>query len=224
MSSADLWYDRFFSHEYLRFDEHPHTHLEIDFLIQTLALTPSDHILDVACGYGRHTIPLARQEYRITGMDRSPVMLQEARTRACGLKIPPSFLQADMRDLPFFETFDIALNLFSSFGYFEEEDENFRVLQNISDVLVPGGLSLIETVNRDYVVRHNPSTQVYRPDNLLLIEERTFDPLTSRSQVDVTVLQNGHETRLHHSIRLYYSHRITHALNRIWARSHCCLG
>ena len=41
MSSADLWYDRFFSHEYLRFDEHPHTHLEIDFLIQTLALTTS---------------------------------------------------------------------------------------------------------------------------------------------------------------------------------------
>ena len=203
MSPADLWYDRFFSHEYLAFDEHPHTHLEVDFLIQTLDLTPQDHILDIACGYGRHMIPLAQQKYRITGMDRSPVMLQEARTRACGLKSPPSFLRADMRDLPFFETFDIALNLFSSFGYFEEEDENFRVLQNISDALVPGGLFLIETVNRDYVVRHNSPTQVYRPNNLLLIEERTFDPLTSRSRVDVTVLQNGHETRLHHSIRLY---------------------
>lgn len=77
------------------------------------------------------------------------------------------------------------------------------MLQNIVDALKPNGLFFLETANRDFIIAHNPPVQVYRPPNMTLIEERTFDSLTSRSQVDVTVIKNGKETHLHHSIRLY---------------------
>ena len=197
------WYERFFRHEYLAFDEHPQTGAEIDFLLQVLQPQSTARILDVGCGYGRHIIPLALKGYRTVGIDRSPVMLDAARGAANGPGLRPSLLRADMRALPFSEAFDIAVSLFSSFGYFEAEDENFRVLQSTANALAPGGRFLIETVNRDFLVRHLVPAQVYRPAGMFLVEEREFDPVTSRSRVDVTLIQEGRETHLHHSIRLY---------------------
>jgi len=197
------WYDRFFRHEYLVFDAHPNTDREIAFLLEAMRPEADARILDVGCGYGRHMIPLAQEGFFAVGLDRSPVMLSAARQKAAEARRPPVFLRADMRAIPFVDAFDIALSLFSSLGYFEAEDDNFRVLQNIAAALVPDGQLLIETVNRDFVVRHLVPTQVYRPPGMLLIEERQFDLVTSRSRVDVTVIQNGSETHLHHTIRLY---------------------
>jgi SAM-dependent methyltransferase len=194
------WYDRFFRHEYLVFDEHPETALEVDFIKQALLLKPETPVLDLCCGYGRHTIPLS-DSCRIVGLDRSDVMIGRARSDNPGTA---AFLQGDMLALPFQpETFSAVLSLFSSFGYFNDENQNYRVLQGISETLIPGGRFLIETVNREFVVRHSAPQQVYRPENMTLIEERSFDPISSRSHVDVTVFQDGRETHLHHSIRIY---------------------
>ena len=193
------WYDRFFRHEYLTFDEHPETDLEVDFVQQALNLTPETRVLDLCCGYGRHTIPLSKH-CDITGLDRSPVMLE----RAAQTDRTSSFVRGDMRHLPFPEgQFDAIVSLFSSFGYFDNEDENYRVLQGVSECLAVGGRFLIETVNREFVVRHSAPQQVYRPGNMTLIEERSFDPISSRTHVEVTVFEDGRETRLHHSIRIY---------------------
>jgi len=159
--------------------------------------------LDVGCGYGRHLLPIDRKGYDITGVDRSGVMLARARGAAKKAKQDIRLVRADMRELPFTSAFDYCISLFSSFGYFDSEDENFQVLRSISDALFPGGRFLIETANRDFVVRHLVPTQVYRPEGMLLIEERQFSARTSRSLVNVTVMQNGEETQLHHSIRLY---------------------
>lgn len=193
------WYDRFFRQEYLAFDEHPDTDLEVEFLVRTLRLESAARILDVGCGYGRHILPLFRKGYAVVGIDRSPVMLTAARRAADDLLL----VRADMRALPFHRQFDIALSLFTSFGYFDSEDDNFRVLKGIADSLVQGGRFLIETANRDFVVRHSVPVQVYRPAGMLLIEERQFDPVSGRSRVDVTVVRKGRQTHLFHSIRLY---------------------
>ena len=200
MSGHDLpWYDRFFRHEYLAFDDHPETDLEIEFVRNSLSLTTETNLLDLCCGYGRHAIPLSTH-CNVTGLDRSPVMLDRAGSsqNSCHL------VRGDMRNLPFAsESFDALTSLFSSIGYFDDENENYRVLRNISDVLRVGGRFLIETVNREFVVRHSAPQQIYRPEGMTLIEERSFDPISSRTHVDVTVFQDGRETRLSHSIRIY---------------------
>ncbi|MDP6041580.1 MAG: class I SAM-dependent methyltransferase [Candidatus Latescibacteria bacterium] len=203
MPSSSPWFDRFFSHEYLSFDDHPHTALEVDFIHTVLSLNKNARLLDLGCGYGRHAIPLAQKNLKVVGLDRSPVLLGEAQSRAQQANPSPAFIRADVRTIPFTETFDAVISMFSSLGYFEDENENFLVLQNIANTLKPGGKLLIETANRDFVVRHNPPVQIYRPEDMTLIEEREFDALTSRSLVDVTIVQNGEETHLHHSIRLY---------------------
>jgi SAM-dependent methyltransferase len=202
-ANQDTWYDRFFQLEYLQFDDHPDTDLEVEFILQQFAAEKNEKFLDVGCGYGRHLLPIAQRGYDITGLDRSEIMLNRAKASASPESKAIGLVRADMRDLPFLDVFDYCMSLFSSFGYFESEDENFSVLQSISNALLPGGKFLIETANRDFVVRHLVATQIYRPNGMLLIEERQFNALSSRSRVDVTVIQNGEQTRLHHSIRLY---------------------
>jgi SAM-dependent methyltransferase len=203
MAEDSAWYDRFFSHEYLAFDDHPDTALEIEFLLSALALPPHSRLLDLGCGYGRHAIPLSLNELHVIGLDRSPELLQKA---ASNTDIDPtqlSLVRGDVRHLPFLDPFDAVISLFSSFGYFDDENENFQVLQNVSNALTPDGLFFIETANRDFILAHNPPVQIFRPGNMMVIEERSFDSLTSQSRVDVTVIQQGRETRLHHIIRLY---------------------
>jgi ubiquinone/menaquinone biosynthesis C-methylase UbiE len=200
------WYDRFFQHEYLSFDEHPGTQREVDFLVEVLRLSRGAHLLDLCCGYGRHAIPLSKNDLNVTGVDRSPVMLKRASERATedeGTSGNPDFVRADMSRLPFTSPFDAVISMFSSFGYFEDDDDNFRVLRQVSEVLKPDGLFLLETANREYVVRHFNPVQVYHPKGDLLIEERAFDVVSSRSHVNVTLISEGRETRLRHSIRLY---------------------
>jgi SAM-dependent methyltransferase len=195
------WFDRFFQHEYLSFDEHPKTEQEVDFVTDVLDLPQHALLLDLCCGYGRHTIPLSHRGIRTLGLDRSQVMLQRAAESRTGPT--PLLLRGDMSRLPFSSGgFDAVVNLFSSFGYFENDDD-FRVLQQIAGVLKPGGQFLIETVNREFVVRHFNPVQVYHPQGDILIEERAFDVVSGRSHVDVTLIKDGQTTELHHSVRLY---------------------
>jgi SAM-dependent methyltransferase len=197
------WYDRFFRHEYLAFDEHPDTDLEIDFLLNALQLPGASRLLDLGCGYGRHAIPLSQNDLKVIGLDRSSELLTEAVSRLSTQDTDISFVRGDVRHFPFGATFDAVISMFSSFGYFDDENENFRVLQNIADALKVGGLFFLETANRDFIIAHNPPVQIYRNEGMTLIEERKFDSLTSQSLVNVTVIQNGKETHLHHAIRLY---------------------
>ena len=193
--------------EYLLFDDHPDTAKEVAFIVETLGLKPNMRVLDLCCGYGRHTIPMTRQGISLVGFDLSPVLLKEAQKSLSGVKNPDgaesSLVRGDVRHLPFEGCCDAVISMFTSLGYFDDETENFNVLGEIKESLKPGGSLLIETVNRDAIVRHFRPTQVYHPDGMIVIEERRFDPVSGRSTVEVTVIKDGTETRLHHDIRLY---------------------
>jgi ubiquinone/menaquinone biosynthesis C-methylase UbiE len=134
-------------------------------------------VLDVPCGYGRHSIPLAAAGYRVTGVDRSQVMLDEARRRA-GDGETPRFVLSDMRGLPFPDaSFDAVLNLFSSLGYRGEEGDR-QALGEFRRVLRPGGALVIETMHRDRLMRiFQPDGWDELADGDLLLERRHFHQL-----------------------------------------------
>ena len=91
-------------------------------------------VLDAPCGFGRHSVPLARAGYRVVGADRSQVLLDEAAARR---RRRPKLVQADYRELPFADaSFDAALNLFSSIGYLGDEEDT-KALAEIRRVLRP---------------------------------------------------------------------------------------
>jgi SAM-dependent methyltransferase len=144
------WYKEWFGEEYLGLYSHrdePEAEAHVDFVERELGDRRPRAVLDLACGAGRHTAALRRRGYRTLGVDLSLTLLAHARRlpRAAG----------DMRCLPFTPgCFDWVLNFFTSFGYFEEERENFQVLEEIVRVLAPGGRFLIDIMNSAYTLRH----------------------------------------------------------------------
>jgi SAM-dependent methyltransferase len=170
-----------------------------------LAQTPDGgDVLDVPCGFGRHTLPLARAGYRTTGVDRSAALLAEARRRS-GDGPGPELVAADYRALPLpDEAFDTAVNLFTSLGYLGDE-EDVRVLAEIHRVLRPGGRLVIETMHRDRLVRHF-SEQDWRAVGAgrVLLEQRTFDAASGIAQTTQTLVDaSGERDSRTWSIRVY---------------------
>jgi ubiquinone/menaquinone biosynthesis C-methylase UbiE len=153
------------------------------------ACVPDGELLDVPCGYGRHAIALARAGYRVTGVDRSPTLLAEARRRAGD--DGPTLVEADYRELPFpDERFDAALNLFTSLGFYGDE-EDVKALAEIGRVLRPGGRLVIETMHRDRLVHgfHEQDWHLVGGGRLLL-EQRAFDAAAGVAQTTQTLIDN----------------------------------
>jgi SAM-dependent methyltransferase len=194
VDSPEAW-DEFFSDFYLR--AYAHTDVPEEAERQALAAArlsgcpDGGDLLDVPCGFGRHTIPLARAGYHAVGVDRSETLLNEARRRA-GHGRWPKLQRADYRELPFPDaSFDAALNLFTSLGYLGD-DADTRVLAEIGRVLRPGGRLVIELSHRDRVVA-GFREQDWRllGEGRLLLEQRTFDPEAGVTQSTQTLIDGA---------------------------------
>ena len=206
-SPAETW-DAFFSDFYLRAfagDERDAEAQEQALAAARLAACPEGgELLDVPCGFGRHSIPLAEAGYRVTGVDRSAVLLDEARRRTTGER-RPEFVRADYRELPFADdSFDAAVNLFTSLGYLGDAEDT-RVLAEIGRVLRPGGRLVVEIQHRDVMVRSfNEQDWRLLGEGRLLLEQRTFDPADGVAQVTQTVIESdGRRESRPFSIRVY---------------------
>lgn len=148
---SDTWGAEFIE-RYLRKYKHRHTEavsaLEASNAVKLAGTPEGGRVLDCPCGYGRHARHLARLGYQVTGADRSKLMLELADGASRG-----RWVEADYRRLPFADgSFDTVLNLFTSFGYYGDE-QDAAVLAEYRRVLRPGGALLIDTTHRDRLVR-----------------------------------------------------------------------
>lgn len=119
---------------------------EVEGILAFLALPAGAAVEDLGCGRGRHSIPLARRGYRVTGVDISDYMLQKARRSAEREGVDIEWVQQDMRTFCRRDAFDLVLSLFTSFGYFSDE-ENQAVLENVGRSLKKGGTLLLDLRN-----------------------------------------------------------------------------
>jgi ubiquinone/menaquinone biosynthesis C-methylase UbiE len=151
-------------------------------------------LLDVACGFGRHAVPLAAEGFRVIGVDRSATLLEEAHRRAEDAGTGddgPAFVAGDYRELPFADaSFDAAINLYTSIGFLGDEEDT-QVLAEIARVLRPGGRLVIETMHRDLMIRvfQERGWRLLGAGRLLL-EQRTFDPVTGVAQETQTLVES----------------------------------
>lgn len=136
---ADNFFDSGFETTFRLLGKYDSTEQDIADLVELLTLQPGDRILDVPCGFGRHSGPLSQRGYSVTGIDISAEQLAEARRRWPSA----SFQLCDMRNPPA-ETFDVILNLWTSFGYFDTREEDLAALRAWWRVLAPGGRLLME--------------------------------------------------------------------------------
>jgi SAM-dependent methyltransferase len=113
---------------------------------------PGAAVLDACCGPGRHSVELASRGYRVTGVDLTEAYLEAARESADGMP-NARFVRADIRSFEEPGAFDLALNLFTSFGYFAEPADDLEALRRIRSSLRPGGVLVLETNGKETAVR-----------------------------------------------------------------------
>jgi len=121
--------------------------------IVALTQCSSGSLLDLCCGPGRNAVEFAQCGFRVTGVDRSPFLLERARDHASEVGVSVEWVMEDMRSFVRPATFDLACNLFTSFGYFKEEQDNLRVLQNIHHSLKETGVLVLEVVGKERLAR-----------------------------------------------------------------------
>ena len=116
-----------------------HTREEVDFVVEALALEGGERVLDLACGYGRHSLELARRGYDVVGVDITPAYIADARAAAAGEGLDVTFLQGDVREVPFVDAFDVVLNMADgAIGYFPTEEGNLALFDAIGRSLRVG--------------------------------------------------------------------------------------
>ena len=146
--TSKSWFQKWFNTPYyhLLYNKRDYSEAEafIANLIKELKPKEESHFLDLACGKGRHSVFLHQQGYEVTGIDLSAENIKLAQ-QVAGDKL--HFICGDMREFYGQESFDFILNLFTSFGYFESENDNKKVCAAMAKALKPGGKVLIDFLN-----------------------------------------------------------------------------
>jgi len=224
-----LWYEEFFGDDYMRFHLRggewleERTNPQCDFVVSALALAPAARVLDLCCGQGRHAVELARRGFRVSGLDLSEHLLGLAQQRADEAGVQVEFVRRDMRDLPWEDEFDAVINLFTSFGYLETEEEDQRVLEAICASLRPGGRLILDLMNRERLLDRFQSKDWGEHEGHLVLDEHEWDVLAGRLQMKRTIVTPaGTRRETGFVLRIYAHSEIMAMLARAglrWERS-----
>jgi SAM-dependent methyltransferase len=170
------WYVTSFQEDYLKIYAHRTDEAakqEISDIVSILNMKHGSKVLDLCCGNGRHSRELATLGFEVTGIDLSTVLLEEALKKNQGLNI--NYIESDVRKLSLSNEFDYVLNLFTSFGYFEERSENKKVFESIYHSLKKDGTFLIDFLNPGYIRSSLVPYSEREAEGLLITERRRIE-------------------------------------------------
>lgn len=174
---------------------------DMEVLLEVGHFPAGAKILDLACGHGRISTLLAKQGFHVTGIDISTDFLLLAEETARDQNLQISYAQGDVRELKH-RGFDAAISWFTSFGYYEDDD-NRTILDNVYAALKPGGVFILDIPNRDAVMRDFSSLAVLEQEDGLLLRRRSFDIATGRAYNDSTVFRANHRRDFRYYTRLF---------------------
>ena len=187
------WYEEWFDRaEYELVYEHRNereaTQL-IDTIEKVVSPDPKNKILDVGCGRGRHAMLFAKRGYEVFGIDISAQSIRDAKVRAAQSELDVQFSVADMRVQQCNQCFDGVVNLFTAFGYFEDESHHQLALKSIAGALRSGGWFVQDFMNASFVrstlVQHDERHQ----NGLSIFQERWIE--AGRINKEITIVKSA---------------------------------
>ncbi|MEW9700224.1 class I SAM-dependent methyltransferase [Paenibacillus sp. SI8] len=201
--SKTAWYQESFGNDYLLVYKHRDlqgAYHEVKKMMDWLHIPQGAEVLDLCCGMGRHSMALSEFGYKVTGVDLSEVLLSDAISRDTGKQV--KWLRGDMREVPLEHTFDAVVNLFTSFGYFDEDEENEKVFYEMNRLLKANGKFIVDFLNPIHVKTHLVPSSERSEDGNLIRESRRIEDGCVRKRI--TISQEGAPDREYlEQVKLY---------------------
>jgi SAM-dependent methyltransferase len=203
MDEQNAWHskDRFWqTFEPILFNEQRQSNarVEFDHVLRLLNVQLAEGILDLYCGTGRHSLEAARQGYSVVGVDRTESFIKKAKQKASDERLEVGFIVADMKEFCRPNSFDIVINLFGSFGYFEDPEDDRQVVRNMHASLRPGGRILIETMGKEIAAREFKERDWSEHGSTLFLAER--EPIEDWSRIKTRWIIVDGDKRIEHTV------------------------
>jgi SAM-dependent methyltransferase len=203
------WFEEWFASDYyLKLYSHRDTDEAeacVDLILRATGLDATvghrRRALDLASGPGRHAIALARRGFDVTAVDLSPTLLRHARSEAAAAGVAIDFIESDMRAIEFDGEFELGVQLFTSFGYFTDENDDMLVLRRVRQALRSGGFYALDLINEEYLRRNLVAKSTRSVDGLMAIEERSI--ADGRVNKRITIPGMRSDTSYTESVRLF---------------------
>ena len=176
---------------------------EVDKIEKLVHIQDRARILDLCCGNGRHSLELSERGFDVTGVDRTAAYIEKARLEAEKRGLDVTFVVEDMREYCVLNSFDIVMNLFGSFGYFEDPDDDRKVVENMYASLQPGGRLLIETMGKEILARNFQERDWDEEGDLLILSEKKIGQNWGRIETRWIVIQDAERVEHRVSVRSY---------------------
>lgn len=208
MTAAAPWWRGYFDEAWLSLHEdlfpEAESRLEVGAMRELLGLPHGARVLDLPCGWGRHTAIFPEAGFDAWGADLSPALLARAKEELSAVGAAVRLSACDMRALPFADgSFDAVVNVFTSLGLLLEDEEDLRALGEMRRVLRPGGRLLLESMHRDDVVAAYAARDAWElPDGTRVRVRRRFDPVTGISWERLRWRRGEEDGEKRHALRL----------------------
>jgi 2-polyprenyl-3-methyl-5-hydroxy-6-metoxy-1,4-benzoquinol methylase len=208
------WFEDWFNtDEYLEVYQHRNeadARELVQLILKSVNLSKNASVLDLACGAGRHSIFFAKRGYKVTAVDLSDNLLRVAKKSAERNKVSIDFLKADLRHFSTNRNFDLIVNLFTSFGYFESDAENLKLFETVNKYLSPSGYFVLDYFNKTFIENNLVKESRDNFKYCTLVQKRHIE----KKRVIKDIYINGNGTTAHYkeSVRMFSREELISAI------------
>ena len=185
---------------------------EVEQIVSLLKLQPGESICDLCCGPGRHSLELGRLGYRVTGVDRTGLYLEEAKKKADEQGLNIRFAHEDMRRFCEPDAFDAMINVFTSFGYFEDAADDKQVVENVYTSLKGSGKFLIDIIGKEVLARIFQEKRWTEEDGVIILEESKVSEDWGRIDNRWIIIRDEKREECRFSLRIYSASELSELL------------
>jgi len=185
----------------------------LELIIRYSNLPDNGWVLDAACGAGRHSIYLASKGYRVVGFDLSKTLLKKAKQDAEKKSVSIDLLCADLRKIYFKKKFNLIFNLFTSFGYFETDEENFAFVNTAYSLLEENNFYILDYMNVNFLLNNLIAETNRKIKGKIIVEKRE---IVGERVVKEIIIKNGNNKQVfYESVRMYTKDNIIENFKKI---------
>lgn len=208
-TSSEPWFNSWFeSPWYIRLYRHrteEEAREAIDIVHHATGIAHGSRILDLCCGYGRHAMALAQDGFTVVGLDNSQYLIERARELYPHERV--SYVVGDMRGPYPGAPFDVIVNFFTSFGYFDTHEENAGVFHTMFQALKPGGCMILDYLNAEVTRRTLVPETLSLVDGATVVQERRIEEPFVKKTITISN-PCSHEQQFREQVWLYSAHEL----------------